>query len=166
MRLELVRNSEVFGGRSKRLGHRLRPKCVAEFAAFPGAQTVERETKRDSNEPGAEAVAVAQSIELAIGAQQGFLGNVFGVSRVAQDAASHAIGKRATLGEALLELALGISLACLARPLILLVLPDRKAVDRAIWLDHNQLLLLLSCAASKGPPTVLLIRRRHPQTAS
>src|SRR5438046_3872553 len=150
MCLELVRNSEVFGGRSERLAHRLRPKCVAEFAAFPGARTVERETKRDSNEPGAEAVAVAQSIELAIGAQQGFLGNVFGVSRIAQDAASHAIGKRATLGEALLELAPGVGLGCFARPLILLVMRDRKAVDRATWLEQNQLLALFSCADHDG----------------
>jgi len=69
-------------------------------------------------------------MELAIGAQQGFLGYVFGVSRVAQDAASHAIGERAALGEALLELAPRISLGCFAFQLI---------PDRATWLDQNQL---------------------------
>ena len=125
----------------------LRPKRVALFAAFPGAQTIERETKRDANEPRAEAVAIAQAMELAIGAQQGFLGYIFGVGSVAQDAASHAIGERAAFGEALLELAPRISLGCFARQLILLVMRDRKAVDRATWWDQNQLLHLLSCAS-------------------
>ena len=124
MRLELVRNGKIFGSRRSRLAPRLRPKRVAQFAAFPGAQTVERETKRDANEPGAEAVAITQAIELAIGAQQGFLGYVFGVGCVAQDPASHAIGERAALGEALLELAPRISLGRFALQLILLVMRD------------------------------------------
>src|SRR2546421_41779 len=116
MRLELGRSGEVFGSRRRRLALRLRPERCAPFAGVPGAQT----------------------IELAIGAQQGFLGSVFGVSRVAQDAASHAIGERAALGEALLELAPRVSLG---RSLLQLI------PDRATWLDQNQLLHLLSCAS-------------------
>jgi hypothetical protein len=122
---------------------RLRPQRIAQFPAFPGAQTVEREAKRDSNEPGAEAVAVAQAFEPAIGAQQGFLGYIFGVSRIAQDAPGHAIGERAALGETLLELAPGISLGRFVLELI---------PDRASRLDQNQLLHLLSCASFERPP--------------
>src|SRR6266481_3828605 len=144
MRLELGRSGEVFGSRRRRLVLRLRPERVAQFAAFPGAQTIERETKRDSNEPGTETVAITQTIELAIGAQQGFLGYVFGVSRVAQDAASHAIGERAALGEALLELAPRISLGCFAFQLI---------PDRATWLDQNQLPHLFQCAGLERAPS-------------
>ena len=132
---------------------RLRPERVAQFAAFPGAQTVERETKRDSNEPGAEAVAVTQTIELAIGAQQGFLGYILGVSSIAQDAASHTIGERAALGQALLELAPRVGLGCFARQLTLIVMRDRKAVDSATGLDQNQLLHLLSCASLERAPS-------------
>jgi hypothetical protein len=115
------------------------------FAPFPGAQAVERETKRDSNEPGAEAVAVTKAIEPAIGPQQSFLGYIFSVSRIAQDAASHAVSERAALGEALLELAPGASLGCFAHQLIL---------DRATWLDQNQLLHLLSRASLESPPSL------------
>src|SRR5258706_360922 len=51
MRLELARSSEVLCGRGRRLALWLRPKRVAQFAPFPGAQTVKRQAKRDSNEP-------------------------------------------------------------------------------------------------------------------
>src|SRR5260370_8854570 len=122
MRLDLVRSGEVLRGRRARLVLRLRPKRVALLAAFPGAQTIEREAKRDSNEPRAETAAVAQPIEPAIGAQQGFLGYVFRVSGVAQYAASDAISKRAALGEALLQLAPRVRLARPVRPAIPLVM--------------------------------------------
>src|SRR5260370_41239740 len=101
MRLELVRSGEVVGGSRTRLVLRLRPQRVAQFAAFPGAQTVEREAKCDSNEPGAEALAVAKSIEPAVSPQQCFLGYIFGVGSVAQDAPRHAMGARAAVGGAL-----------------------------------------------------------------
>src|SRR5258706_360923 len=82
---------------------------------------------------------------------------------------SHAKGKRAALGKALLELAPRVSLGCLARQLILLLMPDRKAVvvlcdrkaiDRATWLDQNQLLHLSSCARFECPSSPRLTRRR------
>src|SRR5260370_633947 len=139
LRVQLVGRG---GGRRRGLG--LGRQRAAQFAAFPGAQTVEREAKRDSNEPSAEAVAVAQAFEPAIGAQQGFLGYIFGVGSVAQDATSHAIGERAALGEALLELAPRISLG----RFVLQLIPDR-----APWLDQNQLLHLLSCASFERPPS-------------
>src|SRR5260370_9100173 len=110
MRLELVRSGEVLGGSRTGLVLRLPPRRIEQFAAFAGAQTVEREAKRDSNEPGAEPVAVAQAIEPAVSPQQCFLGYIFGVGSVAQDAPGHAIGERAAVGEALLELAPRISL--------------------------------------------------------
>src|SRR5260370_36571831 len=115
MGLELFRSGQLFGRRCARLVLRLRPKRVALLAAFPGAQTVERETERDSNEPGAKAIAIAQAIESALRAQQGFLSYVFCISWVAPNAARHAKSKRAALGEALLELAPRVSLGCLVR---------------------------------------------------
>src|SRR5258708_31872865 len=84
---------------------RLRPKRVAQFSPFRGAQTVECETKGDSNQPAAEAVAVAQTIELAIGAQQRFLRDIFRIGGVAQNAARPAIREGATLSQALPALA-------------------------------------------------------------
>jgi len=67
-----------------RAGAPVATKCVRDVRAVSGAQAVERETKRDSNEPGAEAVAVTKAIEPAIGPQQSFLGYIFSVSRIAQ----------------------------------------------------------------------------------
>jgi hypothetical protein len=167
MRLKLIRNSNVFRGGGARLVLRLRPKRVSQFAAFPGAQTVEREAKRDANEPAAEAVPIAQAIELAIGAQQRFLCHIFGVSGVTQNSPSHAVGEGAALGEAFLKLAPCVSLGCFGRQLILLVNRDRQAVfvmgnrkavivmrnrktvDRATWLDQNQLLHKFSTASAR-----------------
>ena len=68
MGLKFVRSRSVLDRRCWRLALRLRPKRVAQFAAFPGPQTVKRQPKRDSNQPGPEAVAVSQAIEPAIGA--------------------------------------------------------------------------------------------------
>jgi hypothetical protein len=109
----------------------LRPERVALFAAIPGAQTVEGEPKRDSNEPGTEAVAVAQAMEASVGTQERFLCDIFRVGGVAQDAARHAKDERAALGEALFKLAPGVSLGCFVHQLI---------PGRATWLDQNQLL--------------------------
>ena len=149
--LEFIRSGEVFGSRCRRLVLRLRPKRVAQFAPFPGAQTVQRQTKRDSHQPGAEAVPVAQPVEPPIRTQQSFLRYVFRIRGIAQDAAGNAIGKRAALGEALLELAPGVSLGCLVRQLPLLAMRGRKAAGRATWLDQNQLLHLPSCARFERP---------------
>ena len=66
---------------------------------------VEREAKRDAHEPGAKASAIAEAFETAIGAEQGFLRDVFGVCRIAQDAAGDAKGQRSALSEPLLEFA-------------------------------------------------------------
>src|SRR6267154_2992721 len=168
MRLELIRSGDVFGVRGRRVVFRLRPKRVAQFTTFPGAQTVQREPKRNSNEPRSKAATIAQSIESAIGAQQRFLSHVFGVRSIAQDAASHAIGQRAALGEALLELAPRLSLGGSVLQLLLLVMCGRKTVvvmcgrktavvvfgrktaGRATWLNQNQLLHWLSVRASNA----------------
>src|SRR5258708_1388673 len=117
----------------------LRPELVPDFAPFRGAQTVDGETKRDSHEPAAETVAVAQAIELAIGAHQRFLRDIFRVGRVTQNAACDAVGEGATFGEALLELAPRVSLGCFVLQLI---------PDRATWLDQNQLLHKSSSASA------------------
>src|SRR5205814_9952339 len=152
-RLEFIRSREVFGGRRWKLLLRLRPKRVSQFAPFPRTQTVQRQTKRDSHQPGAEAAAVAKSVELPIRTQQSFLSYVFRIRGIAQNAAGNAIGKRAALGEALLELAPSVSLGCLVRQLPLLVMRGRKAAGRATWLDQNQLLHLPSCARFERPPS-------------
>src|SRR5882762_10209460 len=178
MCLELIRSGDVFGARGRRVVFRLRPKRVAQFTTFPGAQTVQREPKRDANEPGAKACAVAQPIKPAVGAQQRFLSHIFGVRGIAQDAPRHAIGQRAALGEALLELAPRLSLGGSVLQLLLLVMCGRKTVvvmcgrktvvvmcgrktavvmcgrktaGRATWLNQNQLLHWLSCAGLERP---------------
>src|SRR5882724_3617522 len=120
MRLELVRSGKVFSVRGRRLTLRLRPGGIAQLAAFPGAQTIERHPERDSNEPRTEPRAIAQTIEPPIRAQQGFLGDVFGIRSVPQDAASHAIRKRAALGKAFFELAPPVS----SGGLVLQLIPD------------------------------------------
>ena len=117
---------------------------IAQFAAFPGTQPVQRQAERDSNQPCTEPRAIAQTIESPIRAEHGFLSYILGIGGVAQDAASHAIGERAAVGEMFFELAPSVSLGCLVFQLI---------PDRATWLDQNQLLHLLSCAGFERPPS-------------
>src|SRR5216683_1929046 len=131
VRLEFVRNGEVFDGGRRRLMRRMRPKGVALLSPLRRTQTIQGEPERDSNEPGAKTVAVAQPIEAAVGAQKRFLGDVFGVGGIAQNAAGDAVGERATFGEALLEFAPRFGLGRLAQKLV---------PGHATWLDQSQLL--------------------------
>src|SRR5216683_7422810 len=140
--MELVRSGKVFSVRGRRLMLRLSPCRIAQFAAFPGTQPVQRQAERDSNQPCTEPRAIAQTIESPIRAEHGFLSYILGIGGVAQDAASHAIRKWAALGKALLELAPRVS----PGRLVLQLIPDR-----ATWLDQNQLLHWLSCASLNCP---------------
>ena len=86
----------IFGGCSRRS---LRPQRFALLAALAGANTIQRKPKTDAHQPGAKAIAIAQPVKAAVGANQRFLRDVFGVRIVAQHAASYAIGQRAALRE-------------------------------------------------------------------
>ena len=96
---------------------RLRPEHVAQLAALGRAQAVQREAKRNANEPAAEAVAIPEAIEAAIRAQERFLRNILGIGGIAENAARHAIGKWTALSEPCFELASCLGLGSLARRL-------------------------------------------------
>src|ERR1051325_3678145 len=109
----------------------LRPERVTQLAALCQAQPVQREPKRNANEPPTESVAVAEPFETLEGPQQRFLSYVFGIRRIPQNSARNAISQRATFGKALLEFPPGIRLSCLTHQL---------APRCADWLVQNQLL--------------------------
>src|SRR5271168_1943494 len=78
------------------------------FAALPaarGADAIERQPPGRARNPAAKAVAVAQPVEVAVSAQQGFLRHVFGLGAIAKNAQSHAVGELVAVGEPLFKLA-------------------------------------------------------------
>src|SRR5690348_17119233 len=110
---------------------RLRPQRVALRAALGGAQAIEREPKRNADQPSAKTVAVTKAVKTLVRPEQRLLGHVFRIRGVAQDATRDAKGQRAAFGEALFEFPPGVRLSCLAHQL---------APGCADWLDQNQLL--------------------------
>src|SRR5262249_9910073 len=77
----------------------LRPQSFALLATLAGAKAVERQAKADTNEPSAEALAITQTIEPAIGTQECFLGDVLGIGGIAQDTPRYAKGERRGFAE-------------------------------------------------------------------
>ena len=77
--------------RAGRVSSRGRVTLMA-FAPIFGANTIERQAKSHADQPSAKSFAVAQTMEIAIGAQHSFLCDVFGLRRIVQDAQRDAIG--------------------------------------------------------------------------
>src|SRR5579863_5476008 len=100
MRLKFAGGGEILGRVRRALA---RPLRFALFAAIRRAGAIEREAKRDADEPGAETIAIAQAFETTIGAEQSFLRDVLGVGGIAQHAARDAEGERTALGKPLFE---------------------------------------------------------------
>jgi hypothetical protein len=83
--------------------------------------------------------------------QQSFLGNILGVSAVAQNSAGYPIGQRTAFGEAVFKFAADGGVGRFACPL---------RSGRAMWLDQNQLLHWSRVrAVSARPPRTTA--RRH-----
>jgi len=144
MRLELVRNGEVFSGRRTRLVLRCDQSVSRCSRRFPERKRRARdetrfERARRGSGCGHEGDRTGDR------PQQSFLGYIFSVSRIAQDAASHAVSERPHSARRSSNSRLVPAWAVFAHQLIL---------DRATWLDQNQLLHLLSRASLESPPSL------------
>ena len=63
---------------------RFSPQLITLLTSFRGAQPVEREPKRDTHQPAAEAIMIAEPVETLVSAEQRLLRNIFGIRSVAQ----------------------------------------------------------------------------------
>lgn len=77
---------------------------LAPFPALRGAPVIDGEAPTDPNQPGAEAFGVPQRGELAIGADQRLLGDVFGVLSLSQDPVRNPECEQGRIAKSLLEL--------------------------------------------------------------
>ena len=123
---------------------RLRPKRFANFSALRGARSIDRETKRDTHQPGTKSPTVAQTFEPPVRTQKRFLRHVFRIRAVAQHATRNAIRQRPAFRKPLLELAAYSRLGGFLREFLFGGTP---------WLDQNQLLHSVFYASRRRSPS-------------
>src|SRR5580693_10675363 len=159
LRLKFAGRREVFGRVRRALASPLRLTLLAPIGR---TRAIERQAKRDAHEPGAKAASIAQTRKAAVGAKDGFLGDVFGVGAVAQDSACDAEGEWAALGQALLELTtqlgrghrLGVRFA------------SPFGLRRGAWAGQSQLLHSTCVRAERARPPVTATRRHRWENGS
>lgn len=80
--------------------------AVTQLAPFLAAAMIERQPPGRSNEPGAEALPIANLVEVAMGADECFLRNVFRILLLAEDGKGDSEGERRAAGYERLEFTL------------------------------------------------------------